>query len=307
MRRVLNRLDADILVLQGVDYDHDLVALTALRDLLAEGGPAYRHIFARAPNSGVQTGLDMDGDGRLNTAQDAQGYGGFFGQGGMAILSRVPIDADSARAFTGMLWRDLPGARLPVTAGKPFPSAAAQAVQRLSSVAHWVVPVRLPEGPLYLLSFHATPPVFDGPEDRNGLRNHDEIVFWQRYLDGAFGPAPQGRFILLGGATIDPVDGAGLKSGIRGLLSDPRLQDPTPLRPAGPMIDSTGQRGDPRRDTVAYEGPEPGHLRADYILPSADLTVQDAGVFWPTPSDPFSETVARASRHRPVWVDIVLD
>ena len=123
----------------------------------------------------------------------------------------------------------------------------------------------------------------------------------------AFGPAPANRFILLGGATIDPVDEEGLKEGIQAVLSDPRLQDPAPARPDGPLDDSPGHSGDPQLDTVAWDLPVPGHLRADYILPSVDLTVIDAGVFWPALTDPFAETVARASRHRPVWVDIALD
>ena len=44
----------------------------------------------------------------------------------------------------------------------------------------------------------------------------------------------------------------------------------------------------------------------DYILPSADLTVTAAGVLWPPDSDPLAATLAQASRHRPVWVDIIL-
>ncbi len=38
---------------------------------------------------------------------------------------------------------------------------------------------------LHLLASHPTPPAFDGPEDRNGRRNHDEIRFWNDYLDRA--------------------------------------------------------------------------------------------------------------------------
>lgn len=297
-------LDADILLLQGVDYDAGLAALTALRDSFAEAGMPYPHLFALSPNTGLQTGIDMDGDGRLNRARDGQGYGEFFGQGAMAILSRYPLDEGAAQDFTTMLWRELPGARLPEVDGQPFPSAEAQAVQRLSSVGHWVVPVILPDGLLHLMVFHATPPVFDGPEDMNGLRNHDEIVFWLRYMDGAFGPAPSERFIVLGGATIDPVDGEGLKEGINALLADPRLQDPSPRRPDGPLEDSPGHIGDPRLDTVAWSVPEPGHSRASYVLPSADIRVTDAGVLWPV-DDNLPDEVA--SRHRPVWVDIVLD
>src|SRR6056297_1144592 len=61
---VVRRVSPDILVLQGIDYDHGLTALKALRDKIdKEGGPHYPHVFANRPNTGMSTGLDMDGDG----------------------------------------------------------------------------------------------------------------------------------------------------------------------------------------------------------------------------------------------------
>jgi hypothetical protein len=63
----------------------------------------------------------MDGDGRLSEAEDAHGFGSFFGQSGMAVLSRYPIEQDAVRDFSPMLWVDLPGALLPEKDGKPFP------------------------------------------------------------------------------------------------------------------------------------------------------------------------------------------
>ncbi len=39
-----------------------------------------------------------------------------------------------------------------------------------------------PGGTVHFLVSHPTPPVFDGPEDRNGARNADEIRLWQEYL-----------------------------------------------------------------------------------------------------------------------------
>ena len=35
---------------------------------------------------------------------------------------------------------------------------------------------------MYFLTSHPTPPVFDGPEDRNGTRNHDKIRFWTDHI-----------------------------------------------------------------------------------------------------------------------------
>ena len=279
----------DVLVVQGVDYDLGLQALTALRDRIAQDGPHYPHLFARRPNAGWPTGHDMDGDGRRGGARDAQGFGTFSGQGGMAILSRYPLDGPAAADFGAMLWRDLPGARLPHWPdGRPFPSEAAQAVQRLSSVGHWAVPVDLPSGPLTLLAFHATTPVFDGEEDRNGRRNADEIRFWQLYLDGAFGPAPAQRFAIIGDANLDPDKGAGRRDAIRALLADPRLSDPLP-----------------GRDTVEWE--RTGPLRVSYILPSVDLPVSDAGIYWPPVGTPGRATAETAGPHRLVWVDLALD
>lgn len=307
VRRVVAAVDADILVLQNVDYDHDLVTLNALRDWLGQGGAAYPHIFARAPNSGLASGLDLDGDGRLGGPGDAQGYGDYFGKGGMAILSRHAFDEDAARDFSDTLWRGLPGALLPEVDGKPFPSEDAQAAQRLSSVAHWLVPIELETGLLHLMTFHAAPPVFDGPEDRNGKRNHDELTFWRHLLDGTYGPAPDTRFVLLGDANLDPIDGGGLKPAIHALLDDSRLQDPKPQRPKGEIEDSPGHAGDPRLDTVAWPAPDPGHLRVDYVLPSSDLEVVGSGVFWPAPGEALYDDARVASRHRVVWVDLQLE
>jgi hypothetical protein len=295
---VLAQTQPDILVLQGVDYDLDLLALSALRERISEGGgPRYDHLFARTPNAGLATGLDMDGDGRRGGPRDAQGYGDFTGQGGMAILSRYPVDQPGAQDFSAFLWRDLPGALLPLRDGQPFPSGAAQAVQRLASRGHWVVPVLLPSGPLQVMTFHATPPVFDGPEDRNGRRNHDELRFWQLYLDGAFGPPPQGWFVLMGHANLDPEAGGGRPEALRALLADPRLQEPRPLRPGA---------AEPRLATVHWPPPGPGTRRVSYILPAANLSVTGAGVHWPPEGTPEGDLAAIASRHRLVWVDLSL-
>jgi hypothetical protein len=286
---VIAAVAPDILVVQGIDYDRNLRALGALRDRVAAAGGHYPHLFALRPNTGWPTGLDMDGDGRRGGPRDAQGYGTFSGQGGMAILSRYPLDDEAATDFSPMLWRDLPGALLPrLPDGRPFPSEAAQAAQRLSSVGHWAVPVRLPSGPLMLLAFHATTPVFDGVEDRNGRRNHDEIRFWQHYLDGAFGPAPARRFVLIGDANLDPGRGQGRRGAIRALLADPRLRDPLP-----------------GRATVAWE--QTGPLRVSYVLPSADLRMGGAGVHWPPEGTPGRAAAEVAGPHRLIWVDLAVE
>lgn len=306
------RANADVLLLTGIDWDLGGAALAALADRLAEAGAPYPHRFAAEPNAGRPTGLDLDGDGRTYRAADAQSWGLFSGQNGLALLSRLPIRTAGIRDFTALLWADLPGATLPTVDGAPFPSAEAQAVQRLSATGHWDVPLALPDGrSLRILAFAATPPVFDGPEDRNGLRNADEIRFWRLYLDGALGhPPPEPPFVLLGTANLDPVDGEGRHAAIRALLADPRLTDPAPRSPGAAAAADPAQAGDPARDTVDWwdENGGPGNLRVDYVLPAAGLTVLDAGVLWSDPAaDPApAAEEAAASRHRLVWVDLDL-
>lgn len=298
----------DILLLTGFDYDAGQVALTTFAKRLAERGLAYPHLFALRPNTGRTTGLDMDGDGVLGGVGDAQGWGRFSGADGMAILSRYPIRSEAAQDFSALLWRDLPGAVLP-----DGMAADVVAVQRLSTTGHWDVPVALPGGDLHLLAYYATPPVFDGPEDRNGLRNAAETAFWVAYIGGQLAtPGPESRFVILGDANLDPVDGDGRSGAMQGLLSNPRLQDPLPASTGGHRAADPGQQGDPALDTASWPDAagSPGNLRVDYVLPSADLTVTGSGVFWPAPGDPDAALLApggiTASRHRLVWVDIAL-
>ncbi|MEM8653512.1 MAG: endonuclease/exonuclease/phosphatase family protein [Pseudomonadota bacterium] len=286
---VIAKADADVLALQSIDYDLTGEALARFAE-----AAGYPHHFALRPNTGMPTGLDMDGDGLLGGPRDAQGYGRFSGQGGMAILSRLPIDTAEVQDLSDILWVDMPDAQLPEVLGEPFPSPEAQAAQRLSTTGHWIVPIETPDGPFQLMTFHASPPVFDGPEDRNGKRNHDEIRLWQHVLDGTLGSAPGGPFVIAGDANLDPKDGSGLRSAITRLLSDQRLINLSP-------------RGHFGTDTVDWTDPLPGDLRVSYVLPSVHWMVVDSGVLWPAPDDPFADTVTTASRHRLVWADLALD
>ena len=295
MVAVLQALDADVLVLTGIDYDFGGEALAALNLRLGQG--AYPFVMALRPNSGVATGLDLDGNGQLGEPRDAQGYGRFAGQAAMAVLSRVPILTAQARDFSGFLWRDLPGADLP-----PDMSPDARAIQRLSTSGHWEVPLDLGNGAtLRLLVWYATPPVFDGPEDRNGRRNHDEAAFWLRLMDGDLPfPPPESPFILLGQSNLDPLDGQGRRAAMQALLSHKALQDPEPRGTSGRS--DPGQTGDPALDTALYDGI--GGLRVEVILPSASLNVSAAGMLSPPDGDQMAATLTTASRHWPIWVEI---
>jgi Endonuclease/Exonuclease/phosphatase family len=305
--QVIARTAPDILAVQGFDWDYDGVALAVFVDLLRDAGVDYPYSYAPQPNSGRASDLDLDGDGRTGGPGDAQGFGAFSGRGGLAVLSRFAILPDQARDYSALLWRDLPNALLPQHPdGTPFPSPEALEIQRLSSTGHWLVPIRLPDGSdLTLMTFQAGPPVFDGPEDRNGRRNHDEIMFWRMMLDGEFPPPVTGRFVLAGGANLDPNDSDGRRVAIRALLADRRLQDPQPRSDGAAMADDQGHKGGNALDTVDW--PRVGRLRVDYVLPSAGWQVAGAGVYWPARGTEGREVALTASRHRLVWVDLELD
>ena len=295
---VLVRLNADVVVLTGMDYDYGQAALAALQADLAAAGAPYPHAIALKPNTGVQTGLDLDNNGTSGEARDAQGFGRFAGSAGIAVLSRLPLG--EARDFSAFLWRDLPGADLP-----PDMTDDARAVQRLSTSGHFDLPLTYGPGKtLHLLTWYATPPVFDGPEDRNGRRNHDEAAFWLHLLNGDLPfPPPEAPFVLLGQSNLDPVDGDGLHDAMAGLLTHPALQDPMPT--GENLHDDGGQQGDPLLDTAFYDKGL-GGLRVDILLPQAGLGVNAAAVFWPPDDDPFIATLTAASRHRPVWAEVAL-
>ena len=95
----------------------------------------------------------------MGDADDAQGYGRFYGAGGMAILSRFPIMENEVEDYTALLWRDLPDNIYPQVDGAPFGGAQVHAAQRLSSKGHWIVPVATPDhGTVRVMTFHAAPP-----------------------------------------------------------------------------------------------------------------------------------------------------
>ena len=289
-------LKADVILLTGIDYDLKGEAVAALIVKLAEAGADYPYFMPLRPNTGVPTGRDLDGNGQLGDARDAQGWGRFPGEGGMAVLSKRPIGTE-IRDFSGFLWADLPGSLMPE-------SDPARDIQRLHTTGAYEVPLLLPDGQtLRLLMFYASPPVFDGPEDRNGRRNHDEAAFWLHLLAGDLpDDPPRPPFVLLGQTSLDPVDGEGRAAALRSLLRHPALQDPAPKGRAGRS--DPGQKGDAALDTALYDGL--GGLRVEVILPSAGLAVEGAGVLWPSDQDPLAATLATASRHRPLWVDITL-
>ncbi|WP_435594057.1 endonuclease/exonuclease/phosphatase family protein [Proluteimonas luteida] len=332
---VLQQVRPDIVLLNEFDYvaDGSAAALFQSRYLARTqpGGGAplhYPYRYIAPVNTGVQSGLDLDGNGSVggdgrDRGNDAWGYGLHPGQYGMLLLSRHPIDADAARTFQHLRWSAMPGAKRPVDpdSGRPFHADAVWSQLRLSSKSHWDVPVRTPQGVLHVLASHPTPPAFDGPEKRNVARNHDEIRLWTEYLS----PGPHdwlcddagrcggldadARFVILGDLNNDPVDGAGDHEAIVGLIEHPRvLRMPTPRSDgAVEAAEAAGaanleHRGAHAHDTGSF-GPRVGNLRLDYVLPSVGQRAVASGVFWPRSDAPHADIVD-GTDHRLVWVDV---
>ncbi len=325
---IIQHVRPDILLLNEFDSDFTNLALDAFRSELGKGESAinYEYFYTPMGNEGVSSRLDLDGDGSPDEWADAFGFGRFPGSEGMALLSRFPIDMQAARSFSLLKWTDLPDVMLPVNAeGLAYLPENVITAFRLSSKSHWDVPVVFPNGRrVNMLAAHPTPPVFDGVENLNGLRNDAEIGFWVSYLDGVSFTDDSGRqaefnatdFVLLGDMNNDPNDGEGQKRGIHALLSHPLVRDPQQGSEGAEAAShryggaNSAHVGNPAQDTVEWDA-DIGNMRVDYALPSASLTVTDSGVFWPASDTPDGHMIAEgregASNHRMVWVDLLVD
>ncbi|MDQ3308110.1 MAG: endonuclease/exonuclease/phosphatase family protein [Actinomycetota bacterium] len=334
---VIQRTQPDVLLMNEFDYVEGNRAVDLFRANYLEVGQngaepiAYPYAYVAPSNTGIPSGHDLNNNGTVGGPDDAFGFGFFPGQFGMAVLSRYPIDTESVRTFQRFLWKDMPGALLPDNLGTPAPqdwySPEELDVFRLSSKSHWDIPVIVGGRTVHVLASHPTPPVFDGAEDRNGRRNHDEIRFWSDYVsprpvssyiyddDGTYGGLPRNaRFVILGDQNSDPLDGDSVPGAIQQLLDNPHVVDPMPSSAGATEASAlqgganTTHRSDPRYDTADFADTSPGNLRADYVLPSRGLPVLDSAVFWPVRSDPLFRLTGvfpfPTSDHRLVWVDV---
>jgi hypothetical protein len=343
---VIQRVQPDVLVINEFDFDPvaaDLFRKNFLRSS-QNGGMAinYPHVFIAPSNTGIPSGKDLDNNGTVGGPNDAFGFGFFPGQFGMVVYSRYPIDVQGVRTFQKFLWKDMPGALLP---DDPGTAASADwyapdelAIFRLSSKSHWDVPIRIRNRTVHFLVAHPTPPVFDGPEDRNGRRNHDEIRFWADYITpgragyiyddaGRRGGLNLGElFVIAGDYNSDPVDGDSIPGSAQLLLEHTLVN--TRLEPwSEGAVEAArlqgganvNHKGDPAFDTADFADSAPGNLRADYVLPQRNLPLADARVFWPVQADPlfrltgvFNSAVwgpvggFPTSDHRLVWIDVTV-
>ena len=335
----LQRVRPDVVLINEFDYDAAGDALRLFQDnylSVSQNGAApinYRFRFAAESNTGIPSGFDLNNNGVIGGPDDAFGFGFYPGQFGMAVYSHYPIDQTGIRTFQKFLWKDMPGAKLPddptTAAPADWYSPAELDVLRLSSKSHWDLPIVIGKKVVHFLASHPTPPVFDGPEDRNGKRNFDEIRLWADYITpgrGSYlyddagrrgGLKPGSLFVIAGDQNSDPLDGDSIPGAIQQLLEN-RLVN-TRMTPSSPgAVEQNALQGginmthrsDPKFDTADFADNAPGNLRADYVLPRRNLKIVGSGVFWPLMADPLFRLVGvfpfPTSDHRLVWVDVTL-
>ncbi|MCG6116577.1 MAG: endonuclease/exonuclease/phosphatase family protein [Aquimonas sp.] len=330
---IIQRVRPDVILLNELDHDPGYRGAELFRSLyLAQGqlgmeAVEYPYLFVAPVNTGVASGFDLDRDGRSDGPADAWGFGEHSGQYGMVVLSQHPIASAEARTFQRLPWSSMPGALLTRVPGsdEPWYPDEVWAQLPLSSKSHWDLPIDTPLGRIHLLAAHPTPPAFDGPEQRNVLRNFDEIRLWKDYLDGADwivddagrhgGLAADAHFVIAGDLNADPVDGSSREGAIQQLLEHARvLDEPAPSSEGSAEASLTflpgngvaiAHEGDPATDTAEFNR-RVGNLRVDYALPSSGLRIVDSGVFWPKRGEPGSDWVL-ASDHRLVWIEVAID
>nr|WP_246147638.1 endonuclease/exonuclease/phosphatase family protein [Nonomuraea turkmeniaca] len=341
---IIQRARPDVLLINEFDYDAAGAAIRLFQDnylSIGQGGArpiTYRYRYTAPSNTGIASGFDLNNNGSVVTTpgapgygDDAFGFGAFPGQFGMAVYSRYPIDLSGVRTFQKFLWKDMPGAVLPDDPATPEPadwySPEELQVFRLSSKSHWDLPVRVGHRTVHFLVSHPTPPTFDGAEDRNGRRNHDEIRLWADYTHpgrGGYiyddrgrrgGLRPGEPFVIAGDQNADPHDGDSYQDAIHQLLDHPAIDGGFAPSSGGATEAAALQgganathKGDPKYDTADFADTAPGNLRADYVLPAKRLRVAGGGVFWPVSSDPLSRLTGvfpfPSSDHRLVWLDV---
>ena len=331
LAEVLQTVRPDIVLLNEFDYDpatdaaHLLNANYLGLDRNTAETVEYAYHYRAPVNTGVDSGVDLDRDGKTGGPGDSWGFGRFPRQYGMLVLSRFPLVEQKTRTFQHFRWSDMPDARRPLNPdGSMFHPNGVWRQLRLSSKSHWDLVFDIAGKELHLLAHHPTPPVFDGPEDRNGARNFDEIRFWRDYTfphrmeymtddQGRVGGIPADTlFVIAGDFNADPHDGDSEQGAIDQLLDAPWIDASCTPVSEGALEASvkqggvnTGHTGAPDADTADFNDRQVGNLRLDYLLPVSGLEVLGCGVYWPVEGRHGHSSIG-FSDHRLVWLDIRL-
>ncbi|MGL5453166.1 MAG: endonuclease/exonuclease/phosphatase family protein [Aeromonas sp.] len=302
-----------------------------------------------ATNTGLMSGYDLNLDGQINSGpSDGWGFGSYHGQYAFAVLARYPIERSRLRTFQHFKWRDMPGEQNPLIddcgrpkvtippqrqRGEPWYHEAAWQQHPLSSKNHVDLPLLIPtpqgDRCIHLLISHPTPPIFANAARHSIKRNRAEIAFWNDYINGldymtddqgVQGGLPlDAAFVIAGDLNADPLTGDGDRTAIRALLDNPRVNQAITH---GPLIPTSNGGAECMAARPHTQRPHPERitsssgLQLDHLLPSANLTALNSGVYWPASDEAGYHLVHHAtlgiakgvsSDHRLVWVDLALD
>ena len=345
---IIQRINPDVILLNEFDWDANEQAIASFKSLYLEvaqspdtSAVSYPYHYVAISNTGVQPETEGEADCDFNDSavgcgasgsandnpEDAYGFGYYPGAFGIVVLSKHPIDTANIRSFRKFLWQDMPANTIP----NAWYDSDELDIFRVSSKSHWDIPVLINGETVHVLASHPTPPVFDGTEDRNGRRNHDEIRLWEDYVSrvgddcylytdadivnkskSCLGYGR--RFVMMGDQNADPVNGDSFASAILQVLNNPVVDDSFEQQSNGGEGLTSG------RAATADFG-----LRADYVVPSqAGLTIRmdscdlddpglSCGIFWPRAGDPKRALTGSCSEsgpgcassdHRLVWLDL---
>lgn len=320
--RVIQTVRPDVLVLTGIDIDDgNNVAEAFNTNYLAVGGDdhtgiTYPYYYTSSTNAGVDSGADLNRNGTIGDPGDALGYGDFPGDSSMIVYSQYPLDENKVRDFTSMPWKSMPDNSIPDEV-----TALERDILPLASVSHWDIPIEIDGETLHVLATSTA----DASESSYGTdRNHDQIRFWEDYIDadaeyirdhrGERGPlSDDADFVIAGSLKADPSGkGPADPTAITSLLKSDQIIDPEPAQTVtGSKLSGSLIRG--TTDVQHHTGPTPADndetYRADYVLLSSDLDVKDSGVLETESYDAaqgmFGFPDDEAAHHL-VWADVAL-
>lgn len=323
---IIQTVRPDVILLNEFDYIADpekgvkaFIKNYLNKDQAGSKAIDYPYFYYSTVNTGQPSPFDLDNNGKAEKfGNDAWGFGMYPGQYAMVLLSRFPIETTQIRTFQHFKWKDMPnGLQVKKADGSPWYSKEAWDQFPLSSKSHWDVPVKIGSKTVHVLVSHPTPPTFDGPEDKNGKRNHDEIRFWRDYISdrnnsgyiyddkgNRGGLNEKASFVIMGDQNASPDEGNAITDGIKSLLSHQKVNNDLPPASNGGAQHSPDNKF--AKNHTAF-----WRMRADYVLPSRNgLKVLGSGVFWPGKDEPFADLVLKresSSDHRLVWVKVVVE
>ena len=155
--------------------------------------------------------------------------------------------------------------------------------------------------------------MFDGDEDRNGKRNHDEVRLIADYVaNKAYiyddngqkgGLKANSRFVILGDLNAAPEGDKARVETTNQILNNPLINSQFIPQSAG----AKEQYPQPyaKYFTANWQA------RVDYVLPSTyGFKIHDGGVFWPTKNSEQYRLIKdrnASSDHRLVWLDLLIE